>query len=412
MDCLAVLLEEGFNPLLVDEDSGTSMFMCACECGRSELVEALLRRGLNFSGLDGAGRCCFHYAARCATHGMVDVILQNPSMTKCKISDSMLVHIDNEGDNILHVAGRSGAVIPLAVLSSDSWRTCLQQSNDAGHTPLHEACKARQHVVMRHYLSLGASAADLDSSGRSPLWLYLHRSTVAEGLEDKDFGEAALMLLKAGCDLYPLPLDAIDALKSTPLSLSESPNPGDFAVQQLDGMVLSEITAMCIARSDLETVVRLVISSLLYDKPGCRAMRSLLDRSTISLLGDKVYWGYSLLGWATALNSVDAVEFLLVYGGLPWNQKVDDRGNTCLHLAAMHDHEELIKKIVIKGNVAHIDAKNFSHSTAAMLAAKHGSFGALQLLYRRYGASARLALDGKYWGWVLALALQEVRVRN
>ena len=89
---------------------------------------------------------------------------------------------------------------------------------------------------------------------------------------------------------------------------------------------------------------------------------------------------------------------------------VDVKGNTCLHLAAKLNLPSIVDFIFREdGGDMQVDLHNCLGQTAATVGALHGSYNAVKLLHLRYGASARVALDGKYWGWLLALALKEVR---
>lgn len=111
------------------------------------------------------------------------------------------------------------------------------------------------------------------------------------------------------------------------------------------------------------------------------------------------------------LENYDGFKYLVdTKMDLRCNMSVDADGNTCLHLAAKLDLPSVIDLIFREGREdMQVDHCNSLGQTAATVGALHGSYSAVKLLHLRHGASARVALDGKYWGWLLALALKEVR---
>ena len=406
MGCINHLLEEGFNPALAEEGSGLTMFLCACEHGRTELVDLLMRRGITLSVCDAKERNCFHYAARCSIVNMIDMLLHHTNAQKCKISEHQLDHLDTEGDNLLHVAARFGSVVSEDIMPRSFWSRALSQRNKAGLTPLLEACKHRRQGIVEHFLKLGALASDVDNSGHSCLWYFLHPSEEFERNESKDYGEAALDLVKAGCLMYESALSKTNFDLQSEISASN--NPGDFAVVVLGSIALGDLRDYY-RKTDEDVILRLVISSFAYERGSCYAVRALLDRPTIASLAEKLIGGYTLLGWAVTCRHVEAVEYLLSYGGISGMQRVDAHGNTTLHLAAAYGGDDMISVIISRGRIADVDIENDFGLSAATIAAKHGNLSTVHLLHRKYGASAREALEGKYWGWLLALALREVK---
>lgn len=405
MACIAHILEEGFNPSMAEEGTGITMFLRACECGRTELVDTLMRRGITLSICDAHERSCFHYAARYSAFNMVKIVMHHPNAMKCKINESLLTSVDSSGDNLLHVAARFGTVISEDVMHSDKWESCLAQRNSSGSTPLLEACKNRRQKIVKHYLILGASCMELDDKSHSCLWNFLQLDATTGRNESKDYGDAALALIKAGCRLYHSEILQDESCDT--LEISSSNDPGDFAVLVLGSITLGDLRDLF--RNNDEVILRLAISALKYEKKDCYAIRALLDRPTLSALSNRMPGGRTLLGWAVCCRHVEAVEFFLTYGGISGMQRVDNGGNTALHTASAYGGDEIIAVILSRGKISDIDLKNNFGLSAARVAAIHGHFTTVHLLHKKYGASAREALDGKYWGWLLLLALREVK---
>ena len=405
MGCISHILEEGFNPSLAEDGTGQTIFLCACEHGRTELVDMLMRRGITLSICDAMERNCFHYAARCSTVNMVDTLLHHQNAHKCKVNEHLLDHLDAAGDNLLHIAARFGSTISEDIMHRGDWIRSLSQRNKCGLTPLLEACKHRRQDIVKQYLRLGASALEVDHFNHSCLWYFLHPSSEVERNESKDYGEAALDLVRGGCSLYESPLAANNfELQRETLA---SNDPGDFAVVVLGSITLGDLRDFY-RKTDENSIFRLVISAFAYERDSCYAIRALLDRPTIASLADKFLGGFTLLGWAAVCRHVEAVEFLLSYGGISGTQRVDTHGNTILHLAAAYGGDDMLAVIVSRGRIADIDVESGLGLTAARIAAKNGNLSTVHMLHKKYGASAREALEGKYWGWLLALALREI----
>lgn len=151
-----------------------------------------------------------------------------------------------------------------------------------------------------------------------------------------------------------------------------------------------------------------VRSAIIYEKGSNYALRALLNKATLEALSGPFFDGYSLQGWACILHNPMALDLLLQKS--PVDREVDKEGNSALHIAARYNYVELIRIQVERGKgQLDIDARNKAGFTAAMVGAKYCSVESVRLLHKRYGASARDALDGYYWAWLLALAMKEVR---
>jgi hypothetical protein len=117
----------------------------------------------------------------------------------------------------------------------------------------------------------------------------------------------------------------------------------------------------------------------------------------------------SLLGWAIKSKNQAAVTFLLRKGLSP-KAAVDDNGNNSLHWAVMYGTTKIVYTVLdttdnVSNDVVVLEGVNNEGLTASMLGAKVGSFDNTKAVIQM-GASARRALDGKYWAWLLAHTIQ------
>jgi ankyrin repeat protein len=414
VQCLSRLLEEGFNSNMLQGGSGRSLVSYACEFGQLEALDLLMTRavnpldsrGVSLSQVDEAGRNALHYAARCCHQSVIEYVLSHPCAAKCKVDSKLLIALDINGDSALHIAGRHGAHIPLSALTTDEWILGLSVRNNSGMTPLLEACAAQHAAVALHLIKLGADVLAVDSDGRSTLW---HLVRPRGGQTDKrDLGLTVLSLLQGGCALYTN--EQTHVYDASALRIEDSSEPGDFIIDSVDGPTLAGCRDLIAGESSL--LWRLLLSALKFDRISSYALRAILDKGTVALIGSSLYQGLSLLGWATVLDSRPAVDFLMSYAGIRLDTAVDEDGNTAVHLASRHDLSELLDIMLIKGGghlAKGVDIPNKLGVTPAVVGAKHGSMRAVKLLHHKYGASARTALDGRYWAWLLALAMKEVR---
>lgn len=233
--CIRWLIDEGFSANATLDETGKSLAMVASEYGRIDVLNLLLQRGANMSIPDVKGRSVMHYAAM-SKNKIVEYLLEHPLASKCKISSSLLALADNDGDTPIHISGQFGTLLPRNVLSDEQWIIALKVVNANSMTPLMEACKHQQYVLVMRFVEFGADMTALDASGRNCLWHFLYpRETLH--MDDHVYGKAALLLLYGGCSLY----QHVEVDINNPVPLLESVNAGDFAVLSLDGAALEEL---------------------------------------------------------------------------------------------------------------------------------------------------------------------------
>lgn len=124
------------------------------------------------------------------------------------------------------------------------------------------------------------------------------------------------------------------------------------------------------------------------------------------ILESERFHSFLLPAWAVMLGNVHAFEHLLVLGIKP-NVIADGAGNTLLHLSARWGVPPMVSLLLADKRVR-LEATNARGYTAAMEGAVASNMRTLRVLFRNK-ASARQALAGRYWAWVLAFARRQER---
>lgn len=254
----------------------------------------------------------------------------------------------------------------------------------------------------------------------------------------------ALALIRAGCPFFSNVETSVEALTAVPFD-AKAPLPlttlvhrkdlesGDIATQELSYTLLKELPKAC----KPDDLWRLTLSAIRFDDGTCKALLSLIEgglvealttnnktfgemikpsktslqpsspstaaatANSVSALENWLFNGMSIAGWSIRLGNTAAFQHLVRRGYSP-RSIVDDGGNTCLHYAARYGTPNLVDYI-LADDFVRMEAVNHKGSTPAMEGAKAGNFNTCKRLFK-HGASARRALDGKYWGWMLAMA--------
>jgi len=123
------------------------------------------------------------------------------------------------------------------------------------------------------------------------------------------------------------------------------------------------------------------------------------------------YRGYNLLGWCFLFKKYNLIKLALEKYKFKLGDQIDSDGNTILHYASMYGNKDILSYIVAyleKNGKLDFEVLNFSGYTPAMEGARakdHSDFHATMTLIK-LGANARMALKGKFYGWILALAIK------
>jgi len=133
--------------------------------------------------------------------------------------------------------------------------------------------------------------------------------------------------------------------------------------------------------------------------------------AALSVLNGVYFEKLGIAGWAVKLGNNDALSQLLAKG-VSASVPVDENGNTCLHLAAYFGNVGAVKIVIESDYPVKFEYLNRSRRTPVMVGAVAGHVETVIELCR-LGCDPRRGLDGKYWGWLLAIARRkEMREQN
>ena len=175
--CLNKIVDIGFDSSWVEEETGRTLPIAACQAGNLDMIDLIMSYNCDFSVADVHGRTPFHYAAECATTAVLPHLLMHASANKCNISDTGLIAKDHSGDNVFHIAARAGIELKIDLLAQKVLKDALEMRNNKEQTPLLVACATFKLDIVRSYLKLGADALAADKDGHNSLWYLLHPSS-------------------------------------------------------------------------------------------------------------------------------------------------------------------------------------------------------------------------------------------
>ena len=81
--CLSHLLDSSFEPSSASV-GGVTIAMAAAREGQLEVLDLLMRRGLDLKMRDDSDRSVLHYAATCAGGNVISYLLTHPNAKQCK----------------------------------------------------------------------------------------------------------------------------------------------------------------------------------------------------------------------------------------------------------------------------------------------------------------------------------------
>lgn len=463
--CFTYIMECGFDPLWPQPETGVTVMMEACLHGQLEFIDHLMSLKLDFlSVADKSGQTAMHYAAQCASETVVAHLLSHENSSVCKITEYALKLQDAAGNTPLHTAAAKGIVLKVDLLAPNGMPEALATKDKKGLTPLAMAANAGNTEMMSFFLSLDASATDLDNDGNSILWHMFHPAKQASGgvrpvaseLRTKLGCDAKLSkaardgiaerlaaeinvivdLVKGGCSLYRSATITTEELLASPYKKQREPDaplstgdlapycPGDLLVHELGFDTFRGVIEFCSA-SDCW---RLLLSSIRFDcgagkafvalfeagiadrLAGVTPLRKEMSKSTVSqLVGNVMFGGLSAAGWCIRLGSSNLLQRLYKKGLSP-TAAADVRGDSCLHIIARYGTIAMVD-VTVSDETVIIEGLNRYGNSALMEAAKMGNFHIAKRLIACY-ASARRGLNGRYWGWLLALARKQESVES
>lgn len=466
--CLQNVILEGFDSSWCPEDTGTTIAMIACRSGRTDVIDYLLTDvGADFSACDNSGRNSLHYAAEVTRKDVIPLLLSAGDRAKesCSLSKSLLTVQDERGRTPVHCIAQHGSSLSFELLAQEALTAALSLTDEGGCTPLLVSCEHKQSNKIVELLKLGADATAVDNRGNCSLWHYFictstepsYSITVNPSVEL----EVVQQLLKRGCPLFNALTSSLDRDMGRILSEyvflfgadgREKPSSRDKKKDEESfGYLVSHIqpTDLAAVGNNLSFFNMLppllgpadcwgaVLSAIFfhpevtltttggYGKGHSKCLASLFDGNAVPVLlqltnsdtnsddmaklESTLCNEVSILGWAISSKNEAALSFLLRKGMSP-NAIVDSKGNNCLHYAVLCGTSAIVSALLdttdaVSSEVILLEGLNKEGFTATMLGARVGSVDNTRAVLQ-CGASARQALGGKYWAWLLAVAMQ------
>lgn len=389
----AYLIEKGALIYAADKKGLTPLHVAA-QNGHAEICSLLMDKGADVTRTDKSGAVPLHNAAREAQLAAVTLFLDRGTDVNVK---------DKQGDTALHMAVQEDRkpspgmmdpnLYPLAPITQAKNRlaivnllvargAALEAQTARGATPLHEAAKAGQDLLVGLLLDKGAQIDARDNNGRTALF---------DALEN-DQTPVAHMLIKRGANtnlkdnLGQIPLHAAAAgshgdlveallLKGTDVNAADrdqwtplhaAAQKGSLSVGQLliaNGAPVKAVDAsgrtplhVAAERGDVQWVKMLVANGA---DPGARDKSG---RAPIHCAAWEAQWGpvQVLVGEGADVNAADA------------------NGYTPLHVAAEHGQARMVKLLLARG--ANAGLRNAAGKTALAIARELKKLQAVELL--------------------------------
>lgn len=319
--CLKRLVDLGFDLSWPQEVTGCTNAMMACKHGSLDVITFLMDKEIDFSLRDAKGCTALHYAASCKTASVIAHILCHVKVNQCKIHDTSLADVNNEGNTCLHIAAIEDVDISVDLLARKGIDTALQCTNSSGMTPLLIACLHYRPAIIKKYLSLGANACAVDGNGHTCMWHLFHpnpsihttpkkrpicsefnarKSTaVAPSRREKDEElarialdvEVVLALIYYGCPLLMQPsLTSVETLLLIPNNPKAAASAEELlSMDNCDVIAKEQSFTLLKALMDVinaEECWRLILSSIRFDDGSSKVMLTLIENGAVDVLSN------------------------------------------------------------------------------------------------------------------------------
>ncbi|KAM3722182.1 Ankyrin-3 [Dirofilaria immitis] len=357
-------------------------------CGRASkrgfrVTQILLKHWEEGRLVEDLHKCLpIHYAVKCGNMDTVKLLLE--------VDDSnQLMHIDENGDSLLHIACRSVKNDILRLLASYD-QIDVNTANSAGWTALHDAAFKGNITSLQILHKLGANANIFDKEDRTPLHIAAAagRTNIAELLIEK-FGGSVRARTSDGSTL--LHVAALSGHASTALTFLKHGVPlcmpnkrGALGLHSAAAAGFENVVQMLIARGtnvDIKTRDNYTALHVAVQAGKASVVEALLGYGAdVHVHGGTI--GETALHIAASLTTEDAIEcaIMLLKSGAQPNVKRND-GETPLHIAARNPLSGMIRLLLSEGadpkicsnnseSVLHVAAKS-CNSEAVTLILEH-----------------------------------------
>ncbi len=355
--------------ILVSSTKGSLCFLCkagnsrtplmhAASKGRDAMVQLLLARGSHINAQDTMGRTAVFHAVQNSHEATALLILDHKTLT---ISEG----VDNSGNPVLTIAIMKDMVDVVDKLIR--FGADLEQTDDCGMTPLHNAARWRSYAAVELLVKAGA---DVNAQTEATDW----------GSSERE-GFSALMwaasTITDGCNSCPGCVRSARAGSGHEILYFLLKHGADPSLESLSGERMLDILLV----QDRCAVTPALLQTLSDDAlvgtasaADCDALRVVLslDRVTVNSTDSK---GWTMLLHAATRNSPEVCQMLLGFGALPAGN-LD--GWSPMILAAKYGQAENVK-LFLPGNPE-------ERKLAIRFAMRHRQIDALNVLLFQGGA--------------------------
>ncbi|CAG9537301.1 unnamed protein product [Cercopithifilaria johnstoni] len=319
------------------------------------------------------------YAVQCGNIDTVKLLLEIDR-------SNQLLHVDENGDSLLHIACRSGNNDMLQLLTSYK-QIDVNIANSAGWTVLHEAALKGNIPSLKILHKLGANANVFDKEDRTPLHIAAAagHTNIAEILIEK-FGGSVRARARDGNTL--LHIAALSGHASTALAFLKHGVPlcmpnrrGALGLHSAAAAGFVDIVQLLIARGtnvDIKTKDNYTALHIAVQASKASVVEALLGcGADVHVHGGLI--DETALHIAASLTTEDAIEcaVMLLKSGAQVNVTRND-GETPLHIAARNPLSGMIRLLLSEGadpkicsnnseTVLHVAAKSCNSETVTLI---------------------------------------------
>ena len=347
-DVVELLLNEGC-PIDVRDISGFTALHVAAICGEVEIIEMLVKRGLdvNVGDTGGLGSTPLHSAAAKGRPESVRTLLRLGGRK------SMSIVIDRAGSP-LHQAASKGHRRVVSLLLSEGCPIDIRDSD--GLTALHIAVKFRQFEIVELLAKHGMDVNIMDNYGCTPLHLASWHGQLALVHMLLRFGGWRSVAAVADRTGTPLHLAVVGGHMDVITHLLKEGCPID--IRDNDGFTLLHLAASHGHLGIIEVLVKHGLD-----------VNIVCNRGRTPLLS------------AASAGQLESVRRLLRFGARKSMTTVADQVGSPLHQAALEGHKNVIALLLNEG--CPIDIKDSDGLTALNYAANFGQVDVIEMLVNR-----------------------------
>ncbi|CAH8630564.1 unnamed protein product [Dicrocoelium dendriticum] len=360
----------------VRDTSGCGLLHRAVEKGYAEMVNLLVSRGIDINAENNVGDCPLHLAVQTSRIDIVTKLLEYGANPRCT---------NKEGEQPIHMAAQVNFVegVKLLLIYPEVIVDCLDARKS---TPLHHCCLADSEDCLKMLLEHGANIYQRNVFGSASIHIAIFQ--VALKCANALFEYEQLKMCQ-GALLNPstasVQQDASTPRKKKTSLLSFLTEKTGSARLERRRSSRQPSVPSTVSDSDMHQLVHMMDEEgfsplhMAVHSGNIELIKMCLDRGADILGSDKS--GHSALHFACARGDLECAKLLFEYGqrvALRMIFAVDQDGRTPMHMAAMHNHPDLIDFLLEKG--ADMNPTDSKGLTPLLLACQKGSIKATKHL--------------------------------